>query len=101
MLRCISLFFAAVFLLGKVAIADNQSQGVLANAKFSGACGIMIQMFMFQETTKMPGGNEFLERFWHTEMARLGYSQDEYIAQCKRSVELHDIMMNEMGKDND
>lgn len=54
----------------------------LISAKISGGCTILIQMAEFQESTKMLGGDEFLERFMRMESARLGMTTTEYAQTC-------------------
>ncbi len=56
---------------------------MLAAAKLSGACGIIGQMASFQDSTKMAGGTEFLNRFMTTEAARLGWTLDQYVERCR------------------
>jgi len=56
---------------------------LLASAKLSGACGIIVQMADFQQSTKMAGGTEFLYRFTNTEAARLGWTVDQYLEHCR------------------
>ena len=43
-------------------------------------------MASFQESTKMPGGDEFLLRFLATEQARLGMSPQEFLKACQKSI---------------
>ena len=62
---------------------------ILAVGKMSGACGIFKLQIDFQENTLMPGGIEFIERFWTTEAARLGVSLQDYAKHCGESVEAH------------
>jgi hypothetical protein len=39
-------------------------------------------MAEFQKSTKMPGGDEFLERFLGMESARLGKTPSQYVQMC-------------------
>jgi hypothetical protein len=61
--------------LPSVAQNELSSQGILAIAKMAGACGILDSMIQMQKTTKMPGGDEFVTRFWSVEAARLGMNR--------------------------
>ncbi len=60
-------------------------QGILAIAKMTGACGIMDSMIKLQTSTKMPGGDEFVTRFWEVEAARLGMTVQEMSDQCDKA----------------
>ena len=62
---------------------------ILAVGKMSGACGIFKLQIEFQENILMPGGIEFIERFWTTEAARLGVSLQDYAKQCGEYVEAY------------
>jgi hypothetical protein len=68
------------------AIADQtesqQLHGALVSAKISGGCTTLVQMAEFQKSTKMPGGDEFLERFLGMESARLGKTPSQYVQMC-------------------
>ena len=59
---------------------------ILVVSKFTGLCGAIHQMIGFQETTKMPGGDEFVVRFVAVETARLGMSAQEFMDQCATSI---------------
>jgi hypothetical protein len=39
-----------------------------------------------QKTTKMPGGDEFVVRFWSVEAARLGMTVEQLSQRCNESV---------------
>lgn len=68
------------------AVADQpglqQLHGALVSAKISGGCTILVQMNDFQKSTKMPGGDQFLERFLGMESARLGLTIAQYVQTC-------------------
>ncbi|WP_223507843.1 hypothetical protein [Pseudomonas sp. BF-B-25] len=68
------------------AVADQtetqQLHGAFVSAKISGGCTTLVQMAEFQKSTKMPGGDEFLERFLGMESARLGKSPAQYVQMC-------------------
>lgn len=59
----------------------------MVTGKAHGACGILYSTLQFQKTTDMPGGDDFLLRYWTTEAARLGMSLEEYAAQCAQVAE--------------
>ena len=48
------------------------ARAAVISAKACGGGGIIRQMALFQESTQMAGGHEFLVRFYQTEAARLG-----------------------------
>ncbi|WP_017516292.1 hypothetical protein ACQCLI_15105 [Pseudomonas nitroreducens] len=76
-------------LAGSADAEDNVVHDMMVVSKMTGACGIAQQMAEFQRTTQMPGGDEFVARFWKMEFARLGVTQKEYITNCERSFELY------------
>ena len=90
---CIPLLF---FGQNVLAVEKSQSiaQDLLIASKFSGGCGIIIQMATFQQSTKMPGGDEFLERFLKTESARVGMTVKNYLEQCRTSSEIYQTYYN-------
>ncbi|MCY1390149.1 hypothetical protein D3C76_589640 [compost metagenome] len=69
--------------------SDNMVKGILVSAKFSGGCSMIVQMATFQESTKMPGGDEFLLRFLNMEAARLGFTSKEYMEQCQQAAKVY------------
>lgn len=75
-------------------------QAILVSAKFLGGCGILSQMAIFQDSTKMAGGNEFIIRFMSTEAARLGMTVDQYMAQCKKSAEIYQLVFDAAEEDS-
>lgn len=56
---------------------------MLLTAKLAGACGALKQLAYFQETTQMPNGTEFIERYFNFEAARLGKTLEEYLIGCQ------------------
>ena len=87
----IRLLFIVIVFSAAITHADDLStvQGTLAVAKFTGTCGILDSMISFQKTTQMPGGDDFVARFWTTEAARLGLSMQQYSDRCDRSIEMY------------
>ncbi|WP_316423345.1 hypothetical protein [Escherichia coli] len=61
-------------------------QELMITSKVAGMCGTIKQMATFQESTKMPGGDEFLQRFLTTEQARLGMNPQEFLEACQKSI---------------
>lgn len=71
---------------------------LLAAAKLSGACGIVGQMASFQDSTKMAGGTEFLNRFMIAEAARLGWTLDQYLERCRGALKVYQTYYDELDK---
>lgn len=98
-IRKIHILFVAVaflspFSYGQEAKEDNSAvMEALVVAKATGMCGLIKQMTAFQESTKMPGGDEFIMRFLRTEAARLGHTLPDFLAQCKSAVEVYTNLM--------
>jgi len=76
---------------------DVSGQGILVISKMAGACGILHSMMSFQTATKMPGGDDFVVRFWATEAARLGLSIQELSERCNQSVGAYDKLWAASG----
>ncbi len=85
--RCL-LFVAAS---SSVASEDLDMRYVLSVAKMAGACGILDESLHFQAVTKMPGGDDFVERFWRTETARLGMSIEDFMKKCNEVVQAYEF----------
>ncbi len=71
--------------------------GMMVVAKATGMCGVFSQLVMFQETTKMKGGDEFIMRFLNTEAARLGHTVDSLVGQCPGVVKKYKGYMELLG----
>lgn len=81
------LTFVLVFASTSANAGDEASiQDMLLVSKMTGVCGVMQQMAAFQSSTKIPGGSEFTKRFWQTEFARLGKSQETFLKECEGSI---------------
>ncbi len=65
---------------------ETRVMEMLMNAKFAGTCGALTQMLDFQKSTAMPGGEDFVVRFWQEETARLGMTPDQFAGRCKEVV---------------
>lgn len=91
------LIFVAMILPSFGASAE-QDEGMKAfndaivNAKFAGTCGAYKQMADFQEATQMPGGDEFVNRFGATEVARLGVSIEDFASLCAKAINSYNNM---------
>lgn len=92
-------YLALIFLIGSAATISNakakdgiEPQGILAVSKIAGACGILDQMIDFQKKTKMPGGDEFVTRFWQTEAARQGKTVEKMSSDCDDAILGYDKM---------
>lgn len=78
-------------------IAQNiDALDIIYIAKITGYCGVIGSIVDFQATTKMPRGDEFLERFLSMEAARRGMRVTEIVDQCRRSVEAYDRFVKEI-----
>ena len=73
-------------------------QGMLATAKYAGACGILDSLIHFQKTTKMNGGNEFVSRFWAVEAARLGLTVQQLSDRCNEAISAYGTFWDIAGK---
>lgn len=92
----ILILLSFVLVISNACAENIQGQEALAISKMAGACGILSSMGYFQKTTKIPGGDEFIERFWAAEAARLGFSNQEYIDNCSKAIEIYDALWNAM-----
>ena len=87
------LFLAVNLVIFSPAQAANDGpslQSVILVSKMTGVCGVMQQMAAFQQATKMSGGDEFITRFWQTEFARLGKSQETFFKECEGSISAYE-----------
>ena len=73
-------------------------QGMLATAKYAGACGILDSLVHFQKTTKMDGGDEFVSRFWTVEAARLGLTVQQLSDRCNEAITAYGKFWDIAGK---
>ena len=49
----------------------------------------------------MPGGNKFMHRFWSTEFARLGKTQEQFISECTSSTQIYEKYIEMMEEVSD
>lgn len=88
-------------LLPNVDANDNEPLiELLIVAKATGMCGTIKQLTAFQESTKMPGGDEFILRFLNTEVARLGKTVPQFLNECQSSVAIYTNTMESLGFEN-
>lgn len=59
-------------------------------AKMTGLCGSFRQMLEFQQTTQLPGGDNFVVRFIKVESARLGKTSSELLNHCKEVISTYE-----------
>ncbi len=69
---------------------------LLIASKATGMCGTIKQLSAFQETTKMPGGDDFLLRFLNTEVARLGKTLPQFLKECEAAVSIYTQTMKSL-----
>ena len=96
MIKLLPLFFCLLILPLQAKAGGQSAQGIMAVSKIAGACGILDSMLHFQKTTKMQGGDEFIARFWATEMARLGLSMKKYSDRCDKAITTYDKIWNSL-----
>jgi hypothetical protein len=58
----------------------------------AGACGILDSMIQLQKTTKLPGGDDFVVRFWTVEAARLGMTVQQLSERCNEAISGYDTL---------
>jgi len=86
-------FLAVIGLLPTISNATD-IQDILTISKMTGACGVMQQMVAFQASTNMKGGDEFIDRFWRTELARIGKTQEAFLKECEGSIAAYERIWN-------
>ncbi|MTC37600.1 hypothetical protein GKR70_03465 [Providencia alcalifaciens] len=59
-------------------------------SKYSGMCGVFYQLTRFQEATQMDKGDEFLERFMNTELARMNLKPEEFVKNCNDATKTYE-----------
>lgn len=64
---------------------NHGTKELMLNAKWTGMCGVIKQMIKFQELNKIPGGDDFVDKFIASEQSRLGLSQEQLIDSCNRA----------------
>jgi len=101
----VKLLINSIVLLGLLLPTINANDNdplidLLIVAKATGMCGTIKQLTAFQESTKMPGGDEFILRFVNTEAARLGKTVPQFLSECQSSVGIYTKTMQSLGFDN-
>ncbi|AWC94471.1 hypothetical protein ACV8DN_002890 [Morganella morganii] len=76
-------------------------EDIMIVSKYTGMCGVFSQLSKFQESTKMDNGDEFLERFFNTELSRLNTTPEEFIKNCNKATETYDGYMETFKKMSD
>ena len=89
-------------MLSTLTYADEKTDSefaldLMVTAKATGMCGVFSQMVSFQDSTKMPGGDDFIVRFINTEAARLGYTLDSFMKMCPIIVKKYNDTMQLLG----
>ena len=91
-------FIILVLVLTQPSFA-NDNQELMALSKFTGACGILDSLIVFQTTTKFEEGKEFVYRFWSVEAARLGMESAEKLMEvCLEVVPKYDALWSAYGR---
>jgi hypothetical protein len=88
------ILFLTLTLIFSIPVLSNEEKdpsefvrGLMVVGKMSGACGIFNLQIQFQENTGLDGGDNFVERFWSAEAARLGMTLEDYANQCHDTLE--------------
>ncbi|ELI7924686.1 hypothetical protein RSE70_004013 [Yersinia enterocolitica] len=86
----IAISFIAISFASTAAAQEQKDntkfiQDLMLRSKLAGMCGAIKQMGNFQESTKMPGGDEFIARFLATEQARLNVSPQQFLDVCEKA----------------
>ena len=88
----------SVWFLSQPSFASDK-QELMALSKFTGACGILDSLIVFQTTTKFEQGKEFVYRFWSVEAARLGMESAEKLMEvCLEVVPKYDALWSAYGR---
>lgn len=89
-MKAINIILGLVVLSSATSAQEDISvQALMSVSKMAGACGILDEMIHFQTVTKMPGGDDFVPRFWTAEAARLGMSIQQYSEQCDQTLQAY------------
>ncbi len=67
---------------------------MLANAKLTGACGMLGQQMQFQEFAQMQGAHDFLMKFTEAEAARLEMTMDQYLSACRQATQSYNVTVD-------
>ncbi|MCD1125341.1 hypothetical protein LPW36_04760 [Jinshanibacter sp. LJY008] len=94
------LIVSSLLLVSFSVLADSSQEesdmkafnDAIVNARFAGTCAAYKQMADFQTATQMPGGDEFINRFGATEVARLGMTIPEFTALCEKAINNYNTM---------
>ena len=89
--------FIALLVFGAQAEENEELIDLMVTSKAVGMCGTITQMASFQEATKMDGGDEFIDRFLSTEMARLGKTLPQFIKECEMAISVYNNTIEALG----
>lgn len=87
-----ALLIASFFANAEQDEGERLLNAAIVNAKLAGVCGAYKQMADFQAATQMPGGDDFINRFGATEVARLGMTSQEFIDLCSKAIDQYNKM---------
>jgi hypothetical protein len=84
-------FIPAVFFVmtSGIAVAKNEPsmREVLSVANMTGVCMILQSMSDFQANKKLEGGDQFIDKFWSAEAAKLGKTPEQFVKDCQASID--------------
>jgi len=90
----VALIAGLIFASNTIANENDGVIDMLIAAKATGMCGTFKQISIFQESTQMPGSDEFVVRFLNTEAARLGKTLPQFPDECQAEVKIYVDMMD-------
>ena len=98
--RMVVMIVTILFASSSHGSGNKEILEALQIAKVAGMCGALKQITSFQETTQMPGGNEFILRFFQTESARLGMELQDFLKSCIDSTDEYIKLVEELHGGN-
>jgi hypothetical protein len=75
---------------------DVTVREIIASTKFAGTCATLLSAANFAEKTNMPGGREFVQRFWANEAARAGETPQSLLSACRDAFSVYSRIQNEI-----
>lgn len=63
---------------------------MLANAKFTGLCGLVQEIMFFQRVAQSIGGEDYIYKFVGVESERLDLAHSSFLNQCEKSIRNYD-----------
>lgn len=86
-----SLLIPAAFFAmnSSIAFAKNEPsmREVLSVANMTGVCMVLQSMSDYQATNKLAGGDEFIDKFWTSEAAKLGKKPEQFVKDCQITID--------------